>query len=1085
MARRRFGPLLVSVLAAAAVLIVRLGQLQLGVESTVWAGEARELVRVGRVLPFRRGAIVDRGGRVLARDVESYRAVFVQREFRRSHPLGQVAHALSAIEGRCVPFDEAWRRMDELALALAELSPRQLDAFGRNGALEHGPLQAPALAEDERAERWARRGDAAFYVVRLLGLEGREPGELQRLLREDEGQKDRPYLELAARVRSRVAERQGRRIEVPTSEEQRAELVQRLAASRADLEHLAQMLAAEARDASARDGALAALLAQLEQWRAAVEDGAASDLFYEACGFWPGRVEPAALLAHVDLRRIRALLCWDPARTQSWLERERRGWLRQVGIEGPLEATFALQQLLVEVELAEPARDRAAIVLDAWTRPFLAAPSVDAVPSLLARLLGRPSGPALPLTVFAELDDLFEERPPPGARTSDSALFAFQDPDQIAAGARDACEVLARAELWPADADEAERARLEQDVQHKAESWRAWRSLHEAERTSELLAGLEAATRERWTAWEAHFQERLADELAELARAADGPLELAEGRLDRASERARFALRDHGGRTAVVAESPDYELVHLVTRRPASFAGFEVERTHDRATATFAAEAGHAARPVLLPGLLGSVRKPQLRDVYERRDLQQEFERLRRLPRRDEEQSRRFEELIARAWRSNEDYGVEGIEGRLDGVLTGQNGYVEELSLQRELERAGSWTEVPPKDGLEVELAVDVELQLAALEVLEHPRADPSGERTDPAWLARPTGALVLIDVRGDVLAAASYPDQPRGDGLVPSDQARERTLQRDRAQPPGSVLKPVVAAWALERQHLDPSAHVPCTPASHADGRPGYKTVHCSAEYGHGESVDLHDALRRSCNTYFAWLGDTHFKPLEWAEMYRAFGFGQQTGVRAAGAGAGLLEHGVLGSAEWKRLEEGLGAPRSLMLACNGLGGIDTTVLQVARAFAALATGGLPELHLVRSIGGTPLEARTEPLPISKRNLDIVRRAVVACANEGGSASPALSQEALGLAWGERPLTVAAKTGSADLEVAGTGEETRVRKHTWLACWFPVAEPRYVLVVFCYETLATSSHSTIWLAQQFLQHPTVKTWLAAQGSAQ
>jgi len=851
MARRRFGPLVVSVIAAAAALIVRLGQLQLGPESAVWAQEARELVRVGRVLPFRRGAIADRDGRVLARDVESYRVVFVPREFRRGHPLGQVAHAVSAIEGRCVPLSEAWQRMDELALALVALTPRELERFAQDESLERGPLHAPALPKREEGGRWAQRGDAAFYILRLLGLEGREAGELQRLLREDESAQDVAYLELAARARRHVAARQGRTLEVAPPEALQAELLQRLAASRADLEHLAQMLAAEG--PAKKGGALASLIARLEQWRATVEDGAASDLFHEACGFWPGRVEPAALRDCVDLSRISELLCWEPARTDAWLARERQAWLRQLGIEGPLDATFALQRLLIDVELGEPARDRVQMVLDAWTQPFLAAPSeVDDRP-LLARLLGRAKGPARPLAVFAELDDLFAARPARDERPSSTELFAFQEPERLAAGARDACETLARAELWPPGADDAERARLESEVQAKAETWRAWRTLHEAERRAELCAELEQATRQRWTAWEALFQERLAQELRRLADAAGGRLQLAGGRLDRAAERARFALRDHGGRTAVVAESPDYEFVHLVTRRPASFAGFEVERAHDRATATYASAAGRESRPVLVPALLGSVRKPQLRDVYERRDLQQEFERLRRVPNRDEEQNRRFEELIARAWRSNESYGVEGIEGRLDDVLTGQNGYVEELSLQRELERAGNWTEVEPKDGLEVDLTLDVELQLAALDVLEHPRADPGGERTDPVWLAQPTGALALIDVHGDVLVAASYPDRPRGDGIAPRDQARERTLQRDRAQPPGSVMKPMVALWALDKLDLDPSASIPCTPGSHADGRPGYKTVHCSAEAGHGESVDLHDALRRSCNSYFA----------------------------------------------------------------------------------------------------------------------------------------------------------------------------------------------------------------------------------------
>ena len=67
-----------------------------------------------------------------------------------------------------------------------------------------------------------------------------------------------------------------------------------------------------------------------------------------------------------------------------------------------------------------------------------------------------------------------------------------------------------------------------------------------------------------------------------LAERAGGKLELADGRLDRAAERARYTQRDWGSRGVLVAAGPDYELVHLLTRRAHDYAGFQVERAHQR-----------------------------------------------------------------------------------------------------------------------------------------------------------------------------------------------------------------------------------------------------------------------------------------------------------------------------------------------------------------------------------------------------------------------------------------------------------------------------------------------------------------------
>ena len=169
----------------------------------------------------------------------------------------------------------------------------------------------------------------------------------------------------------------------------------------------------------------------------------------------------------------------------------------------------------------------------------------------------------------------------------------------------------------------------------------------------------------------------------------------------------------------------------------------------------------------------------------------------------------------------------------------------------------------------------------------------------------------------------------------------------------------------------------------------------------------------------------------------------------------------------------------RSRMLACNGLGLPQTTVMQVARAYAGLASGRLPDVRLVRGVGGRRVPPRSRELPLSGASLERVREAMWAVANTtawpAGSASRALSADAVG-------FELAAKTGSADLQRTPDDADARVLKHTWLASFLPAREPRLVLVVFCYRTRATSSHSAIWIAQQFLQHPVLRAWMEREG---
>ncbi|MBM3975797.1 MAG: hypothetical protein FJ299_02265 [Planctomycetes bacterium] len=120
--------------------------------------------------------------------------------------------------------------------------------------------------------------------------------------------------------------------------------------------------------------------------------------------------------------------------------------------------------------------------------------------------------------------------------------------------------------------------------------------------------------------------------------------------------------------------------------------------------------------------------------------------------------------------------------------------------------------------------------------------------------------------------------------------------------------------------------------------------------------------------------------------------------------------------------------------------------------------------------------EARA--LPLSAASLDSVRDALAAVVSEsGGTGYRALNRAEVG-------YTVAAKTGSADLQDRPKEGDPKVLKHGWVAGWLPVDQPRVVFVVFCAETRVSSSHSAVWVARQLLRDPAIVRWIDAQIAA-
>ena len=149
---------------------------------------------------------------------------------------------------------------------------------------------------------------------------------------------------------------------------------------------------------------------------------------------------------------------------------------------------------------------------------------------------------------------------------------------------------------------------------------------------------------------------------------------------------------------------------------------------------------------------------------------------------------------------------------------------------------------------------------------------------------------------------------------------------------------------------------------------------------------------------------------------------------------------------------------------------------MQLARAYAGLATGTLPEMRLVASAGGRPVPAAGTALPFAPEHLATIRDLLGRVVTEGSARKGGLGVDRLGFRF-------ACKTGSADITSAengripdGKGGTTAgVRKHTWIAGWFPAERPQYVAVLLVHNTAATSSHGAVYVMSQFLQREEVR----------
>lgn len=264
--------------------------------------------------------------------------------------------------------------------------------------------------------------------------------------------------------------------------------------------------------------------------------------------------------------------------------------------------------------------------------------------------------------------------------------------------------------------------------------------------------------------------------------------------------------------------------------------------------------------------------------------------------------------------------GREGMEGARETTLAGRAG-------ARRVVRDRSGRVVEESDdfqlamaGQDLTLTLDLRLQYLAYRELKGAVAANHAKG----------GLIVLLDARtGEILAMASQPGyNPNRPGDRDSGGLRNRAVTD--VFEPGSSVKPLLIAQALEVGAI--------TPASHIDTGPGFFKVGYLTVRDHHPNGDLTLArlLSSSSNVGAARIGLDMGAQALWTG-YQKFGLGEVTGAGFPGEAPGVLRR----YSEWGEI--------ATATASYGYG-ISVNALQLVRAYAALGNDGLlPSLTLVR----------------------------------------------------------------------------------------------------------------------------------------
>src|SRR6056300_777436 len=382
--------------------------------------------------------------------------------------------------------------------------------------------------------------------------------------------------------------------------------------------------------------------------------------------------------------------------------------------------------------------------------------------------------------------------------------------------------------------------------------------------------------------------------------------------------------------------------------------------------------------------------------------------------------------------------GKTGLEKTFENELIGTN------SIQRyEVNAYGkriSQLEFQKGDkGKNIKLTIDIDIQNLCNQLL-----------------ANKAGSISVMNIfSGEIIAMHSSPSFDPNLFLFGINQDDWQLIRNNPLKPlvnktisgqysPGSTIKPIVALSALENNIINKNFKVFCKGKIESYGQ----TYHCWKKEGHG-SVDLKEAMKQSCDTYFY-------------EISRLLGVDRlSVTAKKFGLGNKILESlfnneqsGLIPSTQWKKNSLGknwlLG---ETMITGIGQGYIQTTPLQLCLMTAQIANGGYkiqPKI-IVDNEKQNLVSESFEPLFKDQTNIKLIQETMFSSVNEvrGTSYSSRIS---------DPKYQFAGKTGTAqvkritkldrelDLDTAEIPYEER--DHALYIAFGPYKSPQYAMSI-------------------------------------
>ncbi|MDI9335249.1 MAG: penicillin-binding protein 2 [Cytophagales bacterium] len=338
--------------------------------------------------------------------------------------------------------------------------------------------------------------------------------------------------------------------------------------------------------------------------------------------------------------------------------------------------------------------------------------------------------------------------------------------------------------------------------------------------------------------------------------------------------------------------------------------------------------------------------------------------------------------------------GIEGLEMTFNADLSGKDGSRRVIKdrMGRVVEDVGE--QVPPTNGRDVRLTIDNKIQFFAYQKLKEAVQENKAKG----------GSIVILDVQtNEVLALVNY-------------DAHQGSVMRNRAVAdsfePGSVMKPLTIALALENRLV--------TPSTTFQTAPGYITItgaKITDSHAHGV-LSVEQIVQKSSNVGTVKIAQR----IPYADMwgfYSAIGLGQKPTLPFSGVVGGRLRP----YKSWHPVEQ----------ATMSYGyGLSVSLFQLAQAYNTLANDGeMTAPHLIKTD-----QPAAKQRVISIANARAVRHMLHLATGSEGTAPKAQTEG----------YTVGGKTGTTHKQ-EGRGYAAKKYRSTFVGM-APIDMPRIVVAV-------------------------------------